>query len=272
MSLKPPQRILVTLGLLQPPLHTQLRISSFLSKWTYPGSWKPRLAASESGSADSPSGSLLVAPALSALLSPVLLQSRQFAAVSASAGAATAAPTSRPGSPAQSFPQGLSWVRGGLGFCTPRPPRPRWGSAPRAREGPRRRPACIRARGGSAPSCCRGTRSACAAGPTPGRAARRPRQRPSGSWQRPLRPRARRGCVPEQVSARRYRAWPARNEWEPGRRAAGQAGKRVLLGPVRLFPPLGLALPRVVRTGALFRFLFDAWTPCLPYFSLLDLR
>lgn len=129
--------------------------------------------------------------------------------------------------------------------CTTRPPRPRPCSAPPAREGPRRswqrRPACIRARGGSAPPCCTGTRPACAAGPARACAASRPRRRPppgarpSGSRQRPQQPRGRRGGAPDQVSARRLTRGrhldTARNEWEPGRRAAGQAGKRALLSP-----------------------------------------
>lgn len=64
-----------------------------------------------------------------------------------------------------------------------------------------RHPACIRARGGSAPPCCSGTRPACAAGPAPVRAGSRPRgrpppdQRPPGSWRLPRAPRR---CVREQ--------------------------------------------------------------------------
>lgn len=66
----------------------------------------------------------------------------------------------------------------------------------------RRRPACIRARGGSARPCCSGTPPACAAHSCPARAERSPRRcldpspRPRNCRRRP---RAPRGRVPEQV-------------------------------------------------------------------------
>lgn len=127
-----------------------------------------------------------------------------------------------------------------------------------AREGPRRLwrrcPACFRARGGSAPPCCRGKPPACAACPAPGCVASRPRRRlslgpqPPGSWWRPRRPRALPGRVPEQVSARRAAAG---NEWEAaaGRLAVlGFGSESFLSGCLRSLLPLCFLLPCLAGT------------------------
>lgn len=212
VSVKPLGRMPVTADLARPPLLTRLQLS-LPFRTEVPGSRNPSGEASARRAAEPPSAARVVASALSARRAHRLVP-RSGRSAADGAGAAAAA-ASALAARAQNLPG--AWERPAPTAGSTRPPRPRPCSAPPAREGPRRwwqrRPACIRARGGSAPPCCTGTRPACAARPAPARAARRPRRRPApgprppGSWRRP---RARRGRAPAQVSARRFRAEDAR--------------------------------------------------------------
>lgn len=114
-----------------------------LSKWYYPGSRNPSLAAPGSGRTDPPlQVPLGSARFVSALRSPLLLRSRRLAADSVAAAAA-AAPAFHSGPPAQDFPQPLAKARRSLraSAWTARE------SARLARPGPGRAPLLRRARG-----------------------------------------------------------------------------------------------------------------------------
>jgi hypothetical protein len=221
-SLKPLQWIPVTLALLQLPPHVKslLRLSFELG---LPGVRGPQPGRAGVRPRGSPSRPHLVSPALSArprrvafLFSPAgrtVRRRRRRRRISLPVSISAARDFSpgpgrgekgargrRPGGPdgPLASPPVASRRRPAPGSLLPRAKRPRrlW----------RRRPACIRARGGSAPPCCRGTSPACAACQLPGRAASRPRRRPPhgprppDSWRRPRWPRAPRARVPEQVS------------------------------------------------------------------------